>query len=625
MSTAEQLPPQPPTPIAGRMTIARFAEAARRLNENRMLVDQIRAQIVEMEPTRLVPLGAEKDLVRALDDLVMRATDQITQMSTGTSVVNRECLTRLEGLLDAPEWRAASTTLRELTMKRGVLDDFVRALTEERGSYRLPFKLFHAAVEKATNLGIEVPPDDWKLATEVEGRFRSSDAEFDDGRYDSVAVALELARAMLKDLGLAEAEDFENHRELLEQQIAEREVVERKMGRRAELFVISGSPVGKDVPYKVMLRRPGHEHVQETNLYDDIVVLEMDQELFRDTIEQITDDAVDGIRSATALAAIRRARPQRSESPQHLRQLDPERRLEMIGRRMYGLLIPDAMQRLIDETPDFPLTITSNNPELPWELMHDGRQFLCLQRMFARMPAGQTFPRRSRDSGGRLSTHKRVLLISSGSDEDLPEAVEEIREIEDELKPMATHVSVTTVTGNDVTSGRLTDELGLGNYDLVHYAGHAGFDSSRPELSYLLLPNGERFRAERVQRLLEGHPIVFLNACESSKSAPQAVGRSTGSTVAQSQGLATAFVYGGAQACVGSLWPVFDDTARAFAREFYRKLIQKSERVGEALRLARLECRRAHQDRLTWAAYALYGDPAYRLGAPPTTNFAAPG
>ena len=54
---------------------------------------------------------------------------------------------------------------------------------------------------------------------------------------------------------------------------------------------------------------------------------------------------------------------------------------------MYSLLIPDAMQRLIDETDEFPLTITSNNPELPWELLHDGTEFLCLKRTFARMPA----------------------------------------------------------------------------------------------------------------------------------------------------------------------------------------------------------------------------------------------
>lgn len=87
--------------------------------------------------------------------------------------------------------------------------------------------------------------------------------------------------------------------------------------------------------------------------------------------------------------------------------------------------------------------------------------------------------------------------------------------------------------------------------------------------------------------------------------------------MAQSEGLANAFVYGGAQACVGSLWPVFDDTARAFARSFYSHLFRNSEPVGEALRRAREACRSTRQDQVTWAAYALYGNPAYVLGSTP--------
>ena len=90
------------------------------------------------------------------------------------------------------------------------------------------------------------------------------------------------------------------------------------------------------------------------------------------------------------------------------------RRLEMIGRRMYSLLIPDAMQRLIDENPGVSLTITSNNPELPWELLHDGRKYLCLERMMARMPTGQTFPRRVRDLAIPSGGQKRVLPSARG-------------------------------------------------------------------------------------------------------------------------------------------------------------------------------------------------------------------
>lgn len=240
------------------------------------------------------------------------------------------------------------------------------------------------------------------------------------------------------------------------------------------------------------------------------------------------------------------------------------------------------------------------------------------------MPAGQTFPRRTRDTAPLTEARQpKVLLIHSEAGEPLPKARAEIDAIKTRLASMEPQPIVTLLTGEDVTSSRLTDELSLGNYDVIHYAGHAGFDALRPHLSYLLLTSGEQFRAERVQRLLEGHPVVFLNACESTRAAPQVTGLPTGSTVAQAQGLGSAFVYGGAQACVGSLWPVFDDTAAKLAITFYEQLIAKRQRVGEALREAR---RRSHDDKsdtITWAAYALYGDPAYRLGASVITTWSS--
>jgi CHAT domain-containing protein len=512
----------------------------------------------------------------------------------------------------------------DLVEKGTQLNDYVMTLTEERGTYRLPFARLQSAIEKADQLGISVTPEDRQLATEVEGKFRASDSDFAAGRYDTVAVAVERAKTLLRQNNLLDAVEFERHTVTIEREIIRREEHESKMGRRVELILISGAPIDKDVPYKVLVRRPGYQHVQETNLYDEVPLLVSDQDLFRETIDKIAEGAIENIRLAANPKAVRRARPVRSESPEHLDQLDPERRLEKIGRRMYGLLISDAMQRLIDETPDFPLTITSNNPELPWELMHDGKQYLCLQRMFARMPAGQTFPRRTRDPRSRPGTQIQALLINSAYGDDLPQAQVEIDEIELLLRSMGPRVAFKKLSGPDVTALRLTDELSLGNYDLVHYAGHAGFDSARPELSYLLLPNGEQFKADRVQRLLEGHPVVFLNACETSKASPPPSGQSTGGIVAQAQGLASAFVYGGAQACVGSLWPVFDDTARAFAKEFYGQLIRGRQRVGEALRTARSASRENQRDRVTWAAYALYGEPSYRLGSETITSWVGP-
>ena len=660
--TSASAAPAPPAPAP--LSVARLAEATRQLNECRTMVEDLRTMTDAMARTRLTSVVGEQELITSLVTLIGRADDQIARMATGPAAPRRTCMAALEGLLGEPEWVVARATQRELRSRKAALDAWVAAVSEEYRSLQLNFERLHHVVERAEELRYDDAESEADLALDVVGKFRTSDADFRSGRYDTAAVAVQHAKTRLAEKGLTldqghpdvtapdgvvvDAAKFETYTEELERRVRDAELRDTKLSRRAELFLISGSTVDLSVPYKVLLRRPNFGTIQESNLYDDVEVLRTDQDLFRDTIDTIAESSIKGIRSAAGqqaapvqqaappepagepeaegdaaeparaggAPAVRRAAPVRAVTSDHLDQLDSAGRLERIGRRMYSLLIPDAMQRLIDETDEFPLTITSNNPELPWELLHDGTEFLCLKRTFARMPAQQTFPRRTRDftpPGVRRKT--TVLLIHSVHGEPLQQAEREITAIEAGLATMSPAPVVTKLSGSDVTASRLTDEISLGDYDLIHYAGHAGFDADRPERSYLLLSTGEHFRAERVQRLLEGHPVVFLNACESSKSAPQAQGRSTGGTVAQAQGLASAFVYGGAQACVGSLWPVFDDTAAELAVEFYRQLIEKRQRVGEALRRARVLSHSQQQDRTTWAAYALYGDPSSLLAA----------
>jgi CHAT domain-containing protein len=610
MTAARKLPP---TGVAGnrRPSITRVSQAAVKLSERGSTLEELRRLVAEVGKSRLVSVVGEEGLIDPLGGLIAEATMAMRSLATTHSGGHAAALDRLEQLLDDPSWTVADISLASLRQNNQALQDYIRTLSEERDKFRIQFESLRTAVARAVKVRAEVSEDDVKLAGE-DGQLRQTDQDTAAGRWDTAAVAVERAKEALRAHGLTDPEDLDKRQAEILECAKGKELLEAKMGRRAELFLISGATVQGDVPYKVMLKRPGFQFIQETNLHDDSLILQVDQTLFRDTIDEIAADSVEGIRAA-ATPETRRARPERKETSQHLQNLDPAARLEKVGKRMYGLLIPDAMQRLIDETPDVPLTITSNNPELPWELMHDGRDYLCLKRMFARMPAGQTFPRRTRDAGYAPPATTRVLLLDSAPDGDLPQAKVEVDEIESALRSQA-HSAVTRISGPDVTSIRLTDELSLGSYDVIHYAGHAGFDPDRPELSFLVMAGGERFRADRVQRLLEGHPVVFLNACESSRSGENAPGRPTGGSVAQAQGLASAFVYGGAQACVGALWPVFDDTARAFAIEFYRQLLEGRQRVGEALRLARMQLRKSHSDRVRWAAYALYGDPSYRIG-----------
>ncbi|QAY72075.1 CHAT domain-containing protein [Agromyces protaetiae] len=614
-----------PSAVRRRVSVERIARATDRLNKDHLLVANLRAVIEDLGRTRLVSVGAEQGLVDSLTAILARA-DLLVEQIASPSADRAQLVDALELELAAPRWEAARQSLVDLEAKRAAANDYITQLDQERATRRLPLNRFRAAVARATEFGLQIDEAEIRIATEGVRMMLASDADVLSGRWDTVAVALGRLTTLLQGVGLDNPKSFEDRTKAIEGRADEAAMIDERQDRRVELILISEAQVEKDVSYAVLVRRPRYARVQETNLHQHVKIYASDQALFRQTIDDIAAGAVRNIRSA-ADPPTRRAEPVLGPAAavdgpediagiplEDIAKLPPDRRLELVGRRMYALLIPDAMQRLIAETDGFPLTITSNNPELPWELLHDGEEYLCLDRMFSRLPAGQTFPRRSRDTQRESTTSLRVLLIDSAPDDELPQAREEIAEIEQLFAVLRASIAqITVVRGEEITAERLTNEFGMpGGYDIIHYAGHAGYDRNNLDPSYLLLPGGDKFYAERVRRLLEGNPIVFLNACESSR-APSQGDVGTSGTVALAQGLASAFVYGGARACVGSLWPVFDDTARMFASEFYRSLIGEGRRVGEALRSARLKSKEAQSDRITWASYALYGDPAFKL------------
>ena len=228
---------------------------------------------------------------------------------------------------------------------------------------------------------------------------------------------------------------------------------------------------------------------------------------------------------------------------------------------------------------------------------------------------GRAFPRLR-----PVTQHKdklRFLLIYADPDGNLGAAEREIDKIKSALEPGSRgsddDIEVTTLRREEVTGEKLNKALLTGRYDVIHFAGHAHFSEVDPDLSGLVLHKHERFLSQKIERFVEGQPLVFLNACQTGRTAnadaPQSVGEYFWKPA---EGLASAFLYGGALGCVGSLWPVYDDPAAEFAIEFYNQVLE-GQMLGEAMRLARRTTREKHPDSITWASFVLYGDPTYRL------------
>ncbi len=138
-------------------------------------------------------------------------------------------------------------------------------------------------------------------------------------------------------------------------------------------------------------------------------------------------------------------------------------------------------------------------------------------------------------------------------------------------------------------------------FTVWHLATHACRDPKDPSQSAVFLQDGALTAAEIAQLPLQLQ-LVVLSACE-TQSGPYRSG----------EGVLTigrAFLQAGAQALIGSLWPVSDAATAELMPLFYEQLATGAS-TGEALRQAQLSFL-SQQDRLTahphyWAGFVLVG------------------
>ncbi len=143
-----------------------------------------------------------------------------------------------------------------------------------------------------------------------------------------------------------------------------------------------------------------------------------------------------------------------------------------------------------------------------------------------------------------------------------------------------------------------------GQTELFHFACHGNFNTDNPGESRLKL-SGDYLRPSQIvgkrrAGLEQSKPIVFINACHSSRA---------GAGLTGLDGWALQFIASGASAFIGSLWEVNDQLAARFSREFYDGLLGQALPLGEALHQARLVIKQLDPANPTWLAYVLYGDP----------------
>ncbi len=236
---------------------------------------------------------------------------------------------------------------------------------------------------------------------------------------------------------------------------------------------------------------------------------------------------------------------------------------------------------------------------VPWELLHDGREFLALRFAIGRVVAAKAAG--SSDARIPAVSNEALALVVSNASGDLPGAAREGQAVADLLREGFAG-EVKHIEGPVTKAAFLAALKGC---RILHFAGHAQRGDANKTRGGFRLADGVATPEEVAAAVgVRAPSLVFANSCHSS----------TADGWSESYGLASAFLMRGTQHYIGPTWEVPDEDALAFALRFYEGALA-GVAFGEAVRSARAFLFENHQQPLSFAGYVLYGEP--RTAFPP--------
>jgi len=281
-----------------------------------------------------------------------------------------------------------------------------------------------------------------------------------------------------------------------------------------------------------------------------------------------------------------------------------EERLQRKGAALFQSIFPPDLQGILWSLRKRigSLRIESEEPWIPWELCrlvgHEEGQtvesgFFCEEFPMARWLLGVR-----RKPALRLRRLGVIAPASSG----LANAEEECRQT---LGIKKEDLQIESIPCRYL---QVLRAFSSGTFDGFHFAGHATYRDTDPNLSRISLDEQEVLTPEdlsgKVANLGRTWPLVFLNACQTGRNSL---------SLTDLGGWAPKLLDAGAAAFLGTLWEVSDRGAEIFARTFYQELLVDKKPIGEAVRQARLTVRTELPGNSAWLAYTLFADPLARV------------
>ncbi|MCG6140526.1 CHAT domain-containing protein [Leptospira mtsangambouensis] len=285
--------------------------------------------------------------------------------------------------------------------------------------------------------------------------------------------------------------------------------------------------------------------------------------------------------------------------------------LKVLGETFYQQFFPASIIEKLKNTTKHSIhfNIDPALALIPWELLHDGASFLSDKFRIGKTIRG----------GLHRPTHhenrKIKMLIIADPTEDLPHAQKEGEVLFSVLsQKVPTHLlELEFIGGKQVTKLKLLSLIK--DKHIIHYSGHLHFSDDSLENGWLL-SDGKVLKAREIKSTGIDTDLVFSNSCMSAKSA----GKKLNPNILNQY--AGAFLTAGIKTFVGTNWEILDNERTIdFTVRFYTFLFSDKS-VGESLYLSKEFARRNyHANDLTWANYALYGNPDFSLFVKDRRNF----
>ena len=304
---------------------------------------------------------------------------------------------------------------------------------------------------------------------------------------------------------------------------------------------------------------------------------------------------------------------------QHLDDLDniqkkTPKEMEAFGEKLAELILADNVRLALSHYADRHLVVVhdAGASRIPWETVRIGGAFPALAGgMSHRYEAANLSVAKWLEA--RQQTERLSILLVINPTDDLPGAEAEGNRIEELTQGLGSRVSLKVLRGAEARKSELLTCFSSGEYDVIHYAGHAFFDPNQRSRSGLLCSGREVLSGEDLAGVGNLPSLMFFNACEAARVRGEVIGAaqtSRSEMVQRNIGFAEALLRGGIANFIGTYWPVGDAAAKDFANEFYTMLL-KSSSLNEALKAGREAVLKGRSQ--DWADYVFYGNPDFQL------------